>query len=99
MIGLFAFFVERKIDPPTSAEFFWFYTLKSSKSDLGFYYFSRWACNEIQAVIKIKESLGNWKGAYFFMPEASIRGLFAEPSKLLVVSFLRTLYATCRLFV
>ena len=47
MIGLFALFVERKMDPLTPMEFFWFYTLKSYKSDLGFYYFSKRASKEI----------------------------------------------------
>ena len=85
--------------PPTLVEFSWFYTLKSSKGDLGFYYFSKWASKEIQAITKIKETLGNGKDVYFLTPEASVRGLFAEPSKLLVVYFPRILYATYRLFV
>ena len=87
------------MDPLTPAEFSWFYTLNSSKGDLGFYYFSKRASKEIQAVTKIKESLGNWKDSSFFTPEARIRGRFAEPSKLLVVSFPRILYVTYRLFV
>ena len=87
------------MDPPISAEFSWFDTLKSSKGDLGFYYFSKRTSNEIQAITKIKESLGNWKDAYFFTPEASSRGHFAEPSKLLVVFFPRILYVTYILIV
>ena len=59
MIGFFILLVEWKIDIPPLAEFSWFYTLKSSKGDLGFYYFSKWASKEIQAITKIKESLGN----------------------------------------
>ena len=90
MIVLFILFVERKMDPPTLEEFSWFYTLKSCQVDLGFYYFSKQASKDIQAIIRIKESLGTWKDAYFFTPKASIMGSFTEPSKFLVVSFLRT---------
>ena len=99
MIGLFVFFVEWKMDPPTPAEFSWFYTLKSSKDDIGFYYFSKRASKEVQAVTKIKESIDNWKDAYFFTPKANIRGRSAKPSQLLVVFLLRIFYATCRLLV
>ena len=70
------------MDPHTPVEFAWFYTLKSSKGDLGFYYFSKRASKEIEVVTKIKESLGDWKDAYFFTPEAS---------KLFVVYFPRIL--------
>ena len=59
MIRLFILFVERKMDPPTPAEFSWLYTLKSSKGDLRFYYFSKQVSKEIQVVTKMKESLGN----------------------------------------
>ena len=79
------------MDPSTPAEFSWFYTLKSCKSDLGFYYFFKRASKEIQAIIKIKESLGTWKDAYYFTPEASVRGRFAEPSKFLVVFCLQNI--------
>ena len=72
---------------------------QSSKGDLEFYYFVKRTSKEIQVVTKIKESLGNWKNAYFFMLEASVRGCFTEPSKLLIVSFLRILFVTYRLFV
>ena len=99
MIGFFVLFIERKMDPPTLTEFSWFYTLKSSKGDLGFYYFSKQASKEIQTVTNIKVSLGNWKDAYFFTPEANFRGHFTEPSKLLIVFFHRIFYTTCRLFV
>ena len=95
MIGLFVLFVEWKIDPYTLAEFSWFYTLKSSKGDIRFYDFSKRAFKEVQVVTKIKDSLGNWKDAYFFTLEASVRGRFAEPSKLLVVFLLKILCATC----
>ena len=90
MIRLFVLFVERKMNPSTPEEFSWFYTLKSCQGDLGFYYFSKRASKDIRAIIRIKESLGTWKYAYFFTPEAIVRGSFAEPSKFLVVSFLRT---------
>ena len=90
MIGLFTLFVKQKMDPPTPEEFSWFYTLKSCQGDLGFYYFSKRAFKDIRAIIKIKECFGTWKYAYFYMPKACVRGSFAEPSKLLVVSFLRT---------
>ena len=41
MIGLFFLFAKRKMDPPSLEEFSWFYTLKSNKGDLGFYYFPK----------------------------------------------------------
>ena len=95
MIGLFVLLVERKMDHHSLEEFSWFYTLKSSKGDLGFYYFAKQATKDVQV---ITECLDNLKDAYFFMPEASVRGHFSEPSKLLIVFFLKNLYATCRLF-
>ena len=79
------------MDPPSSEEFSWFHTLKLSKGNLGFYYFAKRATKEVQAVTKIKESLGNWKDAYFFTPEAGVRGSFGTPSKLSVVLFLKHL--------
>ena len=33
MIGLFGLFVEHRIGPPTTAEFTWFYSVKSNKND------------------------------------------------------------------
>ena len=90
MIGLFALFVEWKMELPIPKEFSWFYTLKSCQSDLGFYYFSKWMSKDIRAIIKIRESLGTWKDAYFYKPEANVRGRFTDPSKFLVVSFFRT---------
>ena len=99
MIGLFVLFFDWKMDPPTLQELVCHYTLKCSNDDLGFYYFSKWASKEVQAVTKIKESFGNWKDAYFFMPEANVRGYFAKPSKLLTVSYLRILRMTCRFLV
>ena len=90
MIGLFILFFEQKMDPLTPEEFSWFYTLNSCQGDLGFYYFSKRVSKDIWAIIKIKESLGTWKDAYFFTPEANVRGSFTKPSKFLIVSFLRT---------
>ena len=90
MIGLFVLFVEWKMDPPNPEEFSWFYTLKSCQGDLEFYYFSKRALKGIQAIIKIRDSLCTWKDAYFYTLEASVRGSFAEPSKFLIVTFLRT---------
>ena len=89
MIGLFVLFVERKMDPPTLEEFSWFYTLKSCQGDLGFYYFSKRASKDIRAIIRIRDSNGTCKDAYFCTLEASVRGSFSEPSKLPVVTFCR----------
>ena len=61
MIGLYMLFVERKMSPSTPEEFYWFYILKANKGDHGFYYFAKKAVKGLQAVTKIKESLGNWK--------------------------------------
>ena len=68
--------------PPTPEEFSWLYTLKSNKGYLGFFYFAKQAVKKVQAITKIKESLGNWKDAFFFTPEVGIRGRFGFPSKL-----------------
>ena len=87
MIGLFVFFFERKMDPPTPEGFSWFYTLKSCQEDFGFYYLSTCASKDIQAIVRIKDNLGTWKDAYFYTYEDSIRDSFAEPSKFLVVTF------------
>ena len=89
MIGLFILFVERKMDPSTPEEFSWFYTLKPSQGDLGFYYFPKHVSKDIRAVIRFRDSNGTWKNAYFYTLEASVRGSFAEPSKLLIVAFYR----------
>ena len=37
----------------------WFCTLKANKGDQGFYYFAKHATKGLQAVTKIKKSLGN----------------------------------------
>ena len=58
-------FTEQKMDPSTPEEFSCFYTLKSNKGDLGFYYFAKPAAKGVLVVTKIKESLGNWKDAFF----------------------------------
>ena len=59
IIGLFILFVERKTAPRTLEEFSWFYTLKSNKGDLGFYYFAKRVVKGVQVITKIKESLCN----------------------------------------
>ena len=88
MIGLFVLFAERKMEPPTPEEFSWFYTLKSCQGDFRFYYFSKRVSKDIRAIIKIANSLGTWKDAYFYMYEESVRGSFVEPSKsVIVISF------------
>ena len=81
MIGLFVLFVEQKMDAHTLEEFSWFYTLKSCQGNFGFYYFSKRASKDIRAVIRINDSLGTWKDAYFYTFDASVRGSFVEPSK------------------
>ena len=60
----------------TLEEFSWFYTLKANKGDQGFYYFVKRVAKGLQAVTKIRESLGNWKDNYFFTPEVHVRGNF-----------------------
>ena len=72
MIGLFILFVERKMAPPTTEEFSWFYTLKANKGDLGFFYIAKRVPKGVQIVTKIKESLGNWKDAFFFTPKVGV---------------------------
>ena len=89
MIGLFILFTEQKMEPPTPEEFSGFYTLKSCQGDFGFYYFSKLASKDIRAIVKIRDNLGTWKDAYFYTYEESVRGSFVEPSKSLIVIFLR----------
>ena len=81
MIELYVFFMEQMMAPPTPKEFSWFYTLKANKGDQGFYYFVKWAAKGLQAISKIKESLGNYKDAFFFTPKVSVRRRFESPSK------------------
>ena len=83
MIGLFVLFAEQKMEPSTPEEFSWL----SCQGDFGFYYFSKRAWKDIRVVIRIKDSLGTWKDAYFYTYEDNVRGSFAEPSKFLVVIF------------
>ena len=68
--------------PSTPEEFSWFCTLKANKGDLGFFYFAKRVVKEVQAVTKIKKSIGNWKDAFFLTLEVGIRGRFGSPSKL-----------------
>ena len=58
MIGLFGLFVECGMGLPTATEFAWFYSVKGNKNKEGFYYFANWPLKRLQAVTKIKESLG-----------------------------------------
>ena len=88
-LGLFILFIERKMDAHTLEEFSWFYALKYYQGDFGFYYFSKRASKDIRVVVKIRDSLGTWKDAYFYMFEDSVKGSFAEPSKFPVVTFFR----------
>ena len=81
MIRLYGLFAELNMGPPTVAEFMWFYSLKSNKNDLGFYYFAKRAVKRLQVITKFRESLGNWKDAYFFTPEVQVRGSFGAASK------------------
>ena len=59
MIGLFGLFVERRMGPPTEAEFVWFYSIKANKNYKRFYYFAKRPTKGLQAITKIKERLGN----------------------------------------
>ena len=58
MIKFFGLFVERRMAPATVAEFAWFYSVNSNKNDEGFYYFAKKPLKGLQAVTKIKDSLG-----------------------------------------
>ena len=81
MIELYGLFVECKWDPQKAKEFAWFYGLKFNKNDAAFYYFVKRSTKGLQAVVKIKESLGNWKDVYFFILETQVRGCFGSGSK------------------
>ena len=65
MIGLFGLFEEYGMGPPAAVEFVWFYSIKGDKNDEGFYYFTKRPVKGLQAITKIKESLGPWKRSYF----------------------------------
>ena len=56
MIGRFGLFVERGMGPSLAAEFTWFYSVKGSKNDEGFYYFTKRPAKGLQAVTKIRET-------------------------------------------
>ena len=56
----------------------------------GVFYFAKQAIKGVQVVTKIKESLGNWKDAFFFTPEVGFKGRFGSPSKLPMQPFLKT---------
>ena len=85
-IGFFVHFAEQKMDPPSLEEFSWFYTLKSSKGNLGFYYFAKRATKDVQAVTKIKESLviGRMLTSLRLRPTSKVTSVnqvsFSEPS-------------------
>ena len=66
---------------PTAVEFAWFYSIKANKNDEGFYYFAKRPTKRLQAVTKIKESLGNWKDPYFYIPETQVKGTFSRARK------------------
>ena len=69
MIGLFGLFMECRMAPPMAVEFAWFYSVKSNKNDKGFHYFAKIPSKELKAIVKIRDSLGPWKVAYFYTPE------------------------------
>ena len=58
MIGLFGMFAEHGMGPTTNSKFAWFYFVKGNKNDEGFYYFAKRPLKALQAITKIKESLG-----------------------------------------
>ena len=58
MIGLFGLFADYRMGPPTAMEFTWFYSIKGNKNDEGLYYFAERPLKGLQAITKIKESLG-----------------------------------------
>ena len=74
MIELFVLFVERRMGPPTTAEFTWYYSVKSNKNDEGFYYFAKRPSKGLHAIAKIRDSVGPWKEAYFLYPRDSGQG-------------------------
>ena len=74
-------FMERGIGLPTVAEFFWFYFVKGNKHYEGFYYVAKRPSKELQAVTKIRESLGPWKESYPFTPEVQVKGTFGRARK------------------
>ena len=81
MIGLFGLFADYRMGPPTAMEFTWFYSIKGNKNDEGLYYFAERPLKGLQAITKIKKSLGPWKESYFFTPEVQVRGTFSRACK------------------
>ena len=81
MIELFGLFVEHRMGPPIAAEFAWFYSVKGNKNDEGFYYIAKRLVKGLQAIIKIKVSLGLWKGSYFYTAEVQVKGTFDRGCK------------------
>ena len=81
MIGLFGMFGEHGIGLSTAMKFAWLYSVKGNKNDEGFYYFAKRPSKGLQAITKIKESLGPWKESYFFTPEVQVRGTFGRARK------------------
>ena len=57
------------MSPPTVMDFTWFYSVKGNKNDKGFYYFTKKLAKGLQAITKIKESLGPQKESYFYTLE------------------------------
>ena len=58
MIRLFGLFAKHGMGPPTAAKFELFYSVKGNKNGEGFYYFTKRSGKGLQAITKIKESLG-----------------------------------------
>ena len=81
MIRLFGLFAEHRMGPLTNAEFTWFYSVKGNKNDEDFYYFAKRPSKGLQAITKIKESLGPWKESYFFILEVQVKGTFGRAHK------------------
>ena len=81
MIGLFDLFAKHGMGPPTATKFAWFYSVKGIKNDEGFYYFAKRSAKGLQAITKIKESLGPWKESYFYTPKVHVKGIFGKASK------------------
>ena len=81
MIGLFGLFLECRMAPPTTVEFVWFYSIKSNKNDKCFYYFAKRLSKGLKVIAKIKDSLGLWKEAYFYIPKVQVKGTYDRARK------------------
>ena len=55
--------------------------VKGNKNDESFYYFTKRPSKGLQAITKIKESLGPWKESYFFTLEVQIKGTLDRAHK------------------